>query len=62
MDSSMRESEDSYKLFQLDVENIVKSRDKEMSELKDAYKEKLRKCQAWEKVINCLSREQFMCL
>ena len=58
----MRENEDSYKRFQLDVENIAKLKEKEMAELKDAYKEKHRKCQAWEKVMKYLNRQQFQCL
>ena len=33
-----------------DVEQVLKMREKELSELKDAYKEKYRKCSAWEKV------------
>ena len=62
MDSLMRENEDSYKRFRLEVESIAKSKEKEMAELKDAYKEKHRKCQAWEKVTKCLNRQQLTCL
>jgi hypothetical protein len=34
-----------------ELEHQLRDREREMSELKEAYKEKLRKCQAWEKVI-----------
>lgn len=51
-----RENEESLTRYQHEAEIALKSRDKEMSELKDAYKEKYRKCQAWEKVPNIKSR------
>lgn len=46
----MRDNEESNARNQADLDNLLRCREKEMSELKDAYKEKMRKCQAWEKV------------
>lgn len=48
----MREKEESSNRNQCDLEDHRKSREKEISELKDAYKEKHRKCIAWEKAYN----------
>jgi hypothetical protein len=46
----IRDNEESSGRKQSNLENLLKSREKEMSELKDGYLEKHRKCQAWEKV------------
>lgn len=43
-------NEESTMQNQSETENLIKSRELELSELKEAYKEKHRKCQAWEKV------------
>jgi hypothetical protein len=47
----IRENEECRARDQADLDNLLRCREKEMSELKDAYKEKHRKCQAWEKVL-----------
>jgi hypothetical protein len=46
----MRETEEFRARNQEDLDNLLRCREKEISEMKDAYKEKHRKCQAWEKV------------
>jgi uncharacterized protein YlxW (UPF0749 family) len=37
-----------------EMEDQLRTREREMSELKDAYREKLRTCQAWKKVSGLL--------
>jgi hypothetical protein len=46
----MKETEEFRARNQEDLDNLLRCREKEISEMKDAYKEKHRKCQAWEKV------------
>ena len=54
MNETIKENEAKALNYQVDTGNLLRSREKEMSEIKDAYKEKHRKCQAWEKV-RCLA-------
>lgn len=53
MNNTIKENEAKALNYQADTGNLLRSREKEISEIKDAYKEKHRKCQAWEKV-SCL--------
>lgn len=58
MNDMIKENETKALNYQAATGNLLRLREKEMSEIKDAYKEKHRKCQAWEKV-RCLPRLYF---
>ena len=58
MNDMIKENETKALNYQADTGNLLRLREKEMSEIKDAYKEKHRKCQAWEKV-RCQPRRYF---
>jgi hypothetical protein len=50
MGQVIREMQDDQTSKLTEVEQTLRTRERELSELKDAYKEKHRKCSAWEKV------------
>ena len=50
MAEQQRETQASAEAHQREFERGIELKERELAELKDAYKEKSRKCQAWEKV------------
>lgn len=52
MEHAIREIQEDGTRKLAESEQNLKLREKELSELQDAYKEKHRKCAAWEKVSN----------